>query len=421
MSSPAKIFCCYAHEDQALLKRLKIHLISLQRQDLITTWTDTDISPGANWEQEITKHINTARIILLLVSPDFIASDYCYSNEMAQALERDKRGDAHVIPIILRPVYWEKAPFHKLQALPKNAKPLTKWSNIDDGFLSIVEGILLAIKNLPQQPSPIQPRPSAPQQPPSVSTFSVPSANQFMQRAIPPAPQQPSTNASPLPVANQTPIQPRPSAPQQPPSVSTFSVPSANQFMQRAIPPAPQQPSTNVSPLPTANQTPIQPRLSAPQQPSISHVKKVNVSNISSLAFKLSKIILYFLGFFIAEFGFLGGSLVSTGTNKNLSNGLGGIAFFVGLVALLISTIIFFRKGYYSHHLHCAQYMWLIAITTISSIALLILGISVVPGNSTDPLKSAIIASVFILYGISLVVLTYLKPSSNKSPLLKGN
>ena len=370
MSSPAKIFCCYAHEDQALLKRLKIHLISLQRQDLITTWTDTDISPGANWEQEITKHINTARIILLLVSPDFIASDYCYSNEMAQALERDKRGDAHVIPIILRPVYWEKAPFHKLQALPKNAKPLTKWSNIDDGFLSIVEGILLAIKNLPQQPSPIQPRPSAPQQPPSVSTF---------------------------------------------------SVPSANQFMQRAIPPAPQQPSTNVSPLPTANQTPIQPRLSAPQQPSISHVKKVNVSNISSLAFKLSKIILYFLGFFIAEFGFLGGSLVSTGTNKNLSNGLGGIAFFVGLVALLISTIIFFRKGYYSHHLHCAQYMWLIAITTISSIALLILGISVVPGNSTDPLKSAIIASVFILYGISLVVLTYLKPSSNKSPLLKGN
>lgn len=186
MSSPIKIFCCYANKDRVLLNSLKIHLVSLQRQNLVTTWADTDISPGANWEQEISKHINTAQIILLLVSRDFLASDYCYSKEMAQALERDKRGDACVIPIILRPVYWQETPFHKLQALPKNAKPLKKWSNIDDGFLSVVEGIRLAIKNLPQQPS--------------ISTFSVPAADQLIQRPTLSTPQQPLANAfSPLP------------------------------------------------------------------------------------------------------------------------------------------------------------------------------------------------------------------------------
>jgi len=120
------------------------------------------------------------------------------------------------------------------------------------------------------------------------------------------------------------------------------------------------------------------------------------------------------LGFLIAEFGFLGGSLELAGSNKDLSNGLGGIAFFVGLVTLLISSIIFFRKGYYSYHLHCAQYMWLVIITTFSALALFILALSVIPGTSTEPVKSAMLAGVLTLYGVSLVVVTYLKPSSNK-------
>src|SRR5437868_394570 len=118
MASPLEIFCCYARKDQQFLNDLKDHLMSLERQGLITVWADTDINAGSEWEKEIEKHLNTAQIILLLVSPAFMNSDYCYSKEMKQALERHKQGEARVIPIILRPVYWQGVLGH-LQALPK--------------------------------------------------------------------------------------------------------------------------------------------------------------------------------------------------------------------------------------------------------------------------------------------------------------
>src|SRR6266699_2879928 len=120
---PLEIFFCYAHEDEALLNKLKTHLRPLQRMGLINVWYDRDISGGTKWAEEIDKHLNEADIILLLVSPDFMDSDYCYGIEMQRALERDQRGEAHVIPIILRPVYWQDV-LGTLQALPTDAKPV---------------------------------------------------------------------------------------------------------------------------------------------------------------------------------------------------------------------------------------------------------------------------------------------------------
>ena len=102
-----EIFCCYARKDQTLLHELKAHLMPLQRRGLINIWADTDIGAGIAWKQEIEKHLDTAHIILLLVSADFMNSEYCYSTEMKHALERDKRKEARVIPIILRPVDWQ--------------------------------------------------------------------------------------------------------------------------------------------------------------------------------------------------------------------------------------------------------------------------------------------------------------------------
>lgn len=147
MASPVKIFCCYAHKDQSFLNDLKSHLCSLQRQELITLWADTDINAGLEREKEIEKHLNTAQIILLLVSPDFIASEYCYS-KVKRAMERYEGGEARVIPIILRPVRFENVPFRKLQALPKDAKPVTSWSNTDEAFLCIEEGIYKVVNEL---------------------------------------------------------------------------------------------------------------------------------------------------------------------------------------------------------------------------------------------------------------------------------
>src|SRR5258708_36181350 len=100
-----KVFFCYAREDEALLNRLKKHLRLLQRKELIDVWYDREISAGSDWEQEIKQHLNDAQIIFLLVSPDFMNADYCYSIEMQQALERHKRGESKVIPVILRPVH----------------------------------------------------------------------------------------------------------------------------------------------------------------------------------------------------------------------------------------------------------------------------------------------------------------------------
>src|SRR2546425_6936853 len=98
---PLEIFCCYAHEDEALLNKLKTHLKPLQRQGLIDIWYDRDITAGTEREREIDSHLNTAQIILLLISPDFMASDYYYSVEMKRALGRHESGEARVIPVIL--------------------------------------------------------------------------------------------------------------------------------------------------------------------------------------------------------------------------------------------------------------------------------------------------------------------------------
>jgi archaellum biogenesis ATPase FlaH len=150
--SALEVFCCYAHEDRDILDDLKKHLMSLQRQGRIDVWNDADINPGRNWEEEIKQHLNTAHIILLLVSPDFMASDYCYSKEMLRAMERHNQGEASVIPIIVRPVYWQIAPFGKLQALPKDAQPIksSSWYSADEAFLCTIKGFLTVIEKLKQ-------------------------------------------------------------------------------------------------------------------------------------------------------------------------------------------------------------------------------------------------------------------------------
>lgn len=138
-----KIVICYAREDEALLKKLKAHLKPLQRQGLIEVWHDRDISAGTPWEQEIAKQLNNAQIILLLISPDFMDSDYCYGIEMQEAMKRHELGEARVIPVILRPVYWDGAPFGKLQALPSDAAPVISsfWHNWDEAFFDVTKGI----------------------------------------------------------------------------------------------------------------------------------------------------------------------------------------------------------------------------------------------------------------------------------------
>lgn len=136
-----KVFYSYSHKDEDFRKDLEKHLIILKRQGIIESWYDREIKAGNDWEDEITKRLNTADIILLLISSDFLASDYCVDAEVERAMERHEANLARVIPVILRACEWTYAPFGKLQALPKNALPVMEWSNRDRAILDIVKEI----------------------------------------------------------------------------------------------------------------------------------------------------------------------------------------------------------------------------------------------------------------------------------------
>lgn len=145
---PVKLFFCYAQKDKKMLHELKKHLKVFQRNGIIEAWCDQDVSAGTDWEAETVKQLDAAHVILLLVSADFMDSDYCYCIEMKRAIERHERGEARVIPIILRPVYWRYEGFIKLQPLPTEGKPIVKWSIRDDAFLDITEGLADVLKEL---------------------------------------------------------------------------------------------------------------------------------------------------------------------------------------------------------------------------------------------------------------------------------
>src|SRR5450759_1885752 len=146
--TPVTVFLAYAHEDEPLRKELEKHLSLLQRQGLVSTWQDRHIMAGTDWAREIDEHLKSASIILLLISADFLASDYCYGVEMQRALDRDKASQARVIPIIVRPVNWKGAPFAHLQVLPTDARAITAWNNRDEAWTDVANGIRKVLEGL---------------------------------------------------------------------------------------------------------------------------------------------------------------------------------------------------------------------------------------------------------------------------------
>jgi WD40 repeat protein/energy-coupling factor transporter ATP-binding protein EcfA2 len=138
--TPIEIFISYAHKDKALRDKLANHLKSLEQQGVIA-WHDRDITAGEEWKNEIDSHLESANIILVLISPDFLASEYCYNIEMKRSLERHENNEAKVIPIILRSVDWHRSPIGKLAALPTDGKAITNWQNEDEAFTDVIKGL----------------------------------------------------------------------------------------------------------------------------------------------------------------------------------------------------------------------------------------------------------------------------------------
>lgn len=149
------VFFSYSHKDEDLRDRLETHLAMLKRQGLIEAWHDRRIVVGNELDNSIRSELEKADIILLLISPDFLASDYCYDVEVKRAMERHDAGEAKVIPIILRHSDWQSAPFGRLLAAPKDGKPINTWADLDEAFLDVVQkikGALPETKNSKRAP-----------------------------------------------------------------------------------------------------------------------------------------------------------------------------------------------------------------------------------------------------------------------------
>ena len=134
---PDEVFISYSHKDENLREELVVHLKALQRENVISFWHDRMINAGSEWKGEIDRRLETAGVILLLVSPDFIASDYCNDIEVRRALERHAAGEAVAIPIVVRPTDWLNLEIAKLQSLPRDNRAVTSWSNRDEAFVEI--------------------------------------------------------------------------------------------------------------------------------------------------------------------------------------------------------------------------------------------------------------------------------------------
>jgi TIR domain len=143
-----ELFFSYSHRDEDMRDELEKHLSVLRRKGVISGWHDRRILAGEEWRGQIDSHLSAARVILLLVSANFLASDYCWDVEMTTAMQKHETGEAVVIPVILRSCDWKGAPFGKLQALPTDAKPVTEWSSRAAAFENIAKGIRRVVETL---------------------------------------------------------------------------------------------------------------------------------------------------------------------------------------------------------------------------------------------------------------------------------
>lgn len=145
----AKIFFSYSHRDESDRDELEKHLAPLRREGVIESWHDRRIAAGDDFGESIDQHLEEADVILLLISPDFMASDYCHDIEMTRAMERHEDKTARVIPVILDFCQWQQSPFGKLLAVPTDGKPIRQFPNRNEGFLQVAD----AIRRLFSKPS----------------------------------------------------------------------------------------------------------------------------------------------------------------------------------------------------------------------------------------------------------------------------
>jgi len=133
-----KAFISYSHKDENYLTRLKTHLAQIRRDGQLREWTDKDIYAGSQLDATISRELESSQLFIALLSPDYIASGYCYEKEFKKALEMQKQGAMIIVPVICEPCDWLNTPFSEFKALPKDGKPISDWQNANTAFLDII-------------------------------------------------------------------------------------------------------------------------------------------------------------------------------------------------------------------------------------------------------------------------------------------
>jgi hypothetical protein len=140
------LFFSYSHKDEDLRNELEVHLSLLKRSGLISTWHDRRITAGSELDHTIRAELESAQVILLLISAHFLASNYCFEIEMQRALEKHKAGSSIVVPIILHPCDWLQSELHNLRATPTDGKAISQHANLHEAFAIVTQDIRQAIE-----------------------------------------------------------------------------------------------------------------------------------------------------------------------------------------------------------------------------------------------------------------------------------
>ncbi|MHC8950390.1 toll/interleukin-1 receptor domain-containing protein [Sphingobacterium hungaricum] len=148
-----KAFISYSHKDENYLERLKVHLAQMKRDGLIEEWTDKEIQAGKSLDNEISDSLASSELFLAVLSPDYIASNYCYEKEFQTAQKMQKEGKITIVPIIVEACDWKKTPFGDLKALPKDGKAVSEWANANIAFLNVIDELRHLSQSIPSLPS----------------------------------------------------------------------------------------------------------------------------------------------------------------------------------------------------------------------------------------------------------------------------
>jgi hypothetical protein len=141
MTEPTRAFISYSHRDDEFRHQLLAHLAPLRQSGSMVEWHDRKLEPGDDWNASIDERLGAASLFLLLVSADFLASDYCQTVELKRALQRQRRGEVRVIPVIVRACDWRQTELGKLQALPARGRAIASSAHPDEAWTEVVQGV----------------------------------------------------------------------------------------------------------------------------------------------------------------------------------------------------------------------------------------------------------------------------------------